>query len=126
MEKGKLIVIRTSVLQESVNTIEVDYEEGRLSDVVRKYVDGWLENVHPKGLERPYCMIVDEEGLIKELPINMIGSELYNHKTLGFQPIVGNIVIVKEQMVNGEIDWALLNDNDVEQVKEMIVKVLKH
>ena len=38
---------------------------------------GWIEIVRPGGLKSPYVMVVNEEGLIKELPINIAGSILY-------------------------------------------------
>ena len=31
-------------------------------------VGGYIELVHPQGLQPPYCMIVNEEGLLKDLP----------------------------------------------------------
>ena len=40
-------------------------------------VGGYIELVHPQGLQPPYCMIVNEEGLLKDLPLNRAGSLLY-------------------------------------------------
>lgn len=51
------------------------------------------ERVHPRNLEDPYVMMIDEEGLLTTKPIiNFIGSYLYGtheHK----QPIVGDALI---------------------------------
>lgn len=58
-------------------------------------VGGDAELVRPKGLERPYCMVVNESGLLLELPVNLLGSILYD-PTYG-HPIVGNIVILKTE-----------------------------
>lgn len=33
-------------------------------ETIGKTVGGWIEVVHPKLLPAPYCMIVNEEGLL--------------------------------------------------------------
>lgn len=66
-------------------------------------VGGYIEIVHPVGLPAPYLMIVNEEGLLQELALNGIGSVLYGTPVHG-QPIVGNVVIMKDGFVNGEPD----------------------
>ena len=43
-------------------------------------VGGWAEIVCPVRLERPYCMIVNEEGVLLNLPINSFGSFLYDFR----------------------------------------------
>lgn len=72
-------------------------------DVIRKAVGGRCEHVNPVGLERPYCMMVNEEGLLLDLPFNLIGSVLYGTPQHG-QPIVGNVIFLKEGYRNGELD----------------------
>ncbi len=72
-------------------------------DVIRKAVGGWYEHVHPVGLERPYCMMVNEEGLLHGLPMNLIGSILYGTPQHG-QPIVGDVIFLKEGCYGGEPD----------------------
>ena len=59
-------------------------------------VGGDAELVRPKGLERPYCMVVNESGLLLGLPVNLLGSILYGIAEHG-HPIVGNIVILKTE-----------------------------
>ena len=61
-------------------------------------VGGYIELVHPQGLQPPYCMIVNEEGLLKDLPLNRAGSLLYGTQFHG-SPIVGDIVIMAEKWV---------------------------
>ena len=56
-------------------------------DVIREAVGGWYERVHPMGLNRPYSMMVNEEGLLLGLPLNLLGSWLYGMDQHG-QPIV--------------------------------------
>ena len=38
-------------------------------DVIKEAVGGWYERVHPMGLNQPYSMMVNEEGLLLGLPI---------------------------------------------------------
>ncbi|MBR6029233.1 MAG: hypothetical protein IKP40_09075 [Clostridia bacterium] len=56
----------------------------------------YFENVYPHGLEDPYMMIVDEEGLLKEKPVvNFFASWLYETHRHG-HPIVGDALIMKQ------------------------------
>lgn len=83
-----------------------------LHESIGKTVGGWIEVVHPNGLPSPYCMIVNEEGLLLRLPLNLLGSMLYGTFQHG-NPIVGDIVLVKEGFVNGEPDLVGLDDDDL-------------
>lgn len=84
-------------------------------------VGGWFEIVHPKNLEAPYCMMVNEEGLLKRLPLNNIASSLYNTQLHG-QPIVGVAVIMKDGYVDGEPDIVGLDDDDIEKLRALFGK----
>lgn len=63
-------------------------------------VGGYIEHVNPPGLVKPNCMIVDEEGLLKEKNFNLLGSFLQNSSI----PIAGDIVICKDGIRDGEMD----------------------
>ena len=54
-------------------------------------------------------MLVDEEGLWKNLPINIIGSWLYESDLHG-HPIVGNILIAGEVYKNSGISFCGMSD----------------
>lgn len=58
-------------------------------------VGGYIEHVEPAHLEWPYCLICNDEGLLKELSVNPIGSWLYGMQEHG-QPIVGTVVLMKD------------------------------
>ncbi len=74
-------------------------------ETIGKAVGGWIEVVHPKGLPDPFCMVVNEEGLLHGLPLNLFGCILYDTVRHG-NPIVGNIVILKEGFTTpGERDF---------------------
>lgn len=81
---------------------------------VGEVVGGLIEIVRPRGLPRPYCMIVNDEGLLEGLPLNEFGSVLYGTQFHG-SPIVGNIVIMQESSRNGDIDIVGLSDDEAER-----------
>lgn len=95
--------------------------EDPLYKTVGKFVGGWIEIVHPTGLKHPYCMVVDEEGLLKTRPINAFGSYLYGTAKHGY-PIVGDIVILKDGYRNGEPDIVGLDDVDLAKVAKKALK----
>lgn len=78
-------------------------------------VGGYIKRVKPRGLPEPFCMIVNEEGLLLELEENTLGSVLYGTPTHG-QPIVGNIVLMKDGYRNGEPDIVGLEEKEIEML----------
>lgn len=85
-------------------------------------VGGWFEIVHPMLLMPPYIMLVNEEGLLHNLPLNVCGSVLYGAHKHG-QRIVGNIVILKEGFVDGEPDAVGLNDDELHKIGNEIINL---
>lgn len=83
-------------------------------------VGGWIEVVHPKRLEYPYCMVVNEEGVILKLPINSFGSFLYGTDYHG-NPILGDIVLLKEG-INSDGDRGILglDEQDIKYLRDMV------
>lgn len=77
-------------------------------------VGGYIEVVHPLGLSSPFLMIVNEEGLLKDLPLNMAASYLSG------RPIVGNAVIMKEGIVHGEHDIVGLSNADASYMQRIL------
>lgn len=83
-------------------------------------VGGWIEVVHPKRLESPYCMLVNEEGVILKLPINSFGSFLYGTDYHG-DPMLGDIVLLKEGInSDGERDILGLDEQDIKYLCDMV------
>jgi len=108
-------------MEETMKIIEIDTDcnmeelkvQGNIGEFIRSRLDGYMEIVHPRGLKAPFIMIVDEEGLLKELPINPVGCALYETHKHG-QPIVGKIVIAKiEELPDEDLDIAGLTDDDL-------------
>ena len=86
-------------------------------------VGGWIEVVHPKRLEYPYCMVVNEEGVLLKLPINSFGSFLYGTDTHGW-PVAGNAVLMKEVYnSDGELDILGLDEQDIKHMCDMVSSV---
>ena len=76
-------------------------------------VGGLFEIVRPINLKQPYVFVSNEESLILDLPINEVGCYLYGTYAHG-HPIAGNIVIMKEGVVNDDGEWDLISLNDHE------------
>ncbi len=91
-------------------------------DVIQKAVGGWYEHVHPMGLDRPYSMMVNEEGLLLGLPMNRLGSELYGTPTHG-QPIVGDVVFLKDGYDGGEPDVVGMTEDEALALGDKFVKM---
>lgn len=87
-------------------------------------VGGLIEIVHPKYLPEEFCMVVNEEGLLQKLPLNLLGSVLYGTLEHG-HPIVGNIVIFREGFINEEYDFVDMTESD-QCVLESLVDSIKN
>lgn len=86
-----------------------------LYQTVGAAVGGYIEHVKPMGLKPPFCMIVNEEGLLRGLPINKIGCDLYGTQLHG-HPIVGTAVIMKDGFRDGEPDIIGLTDAEADNI----------
>ncbi len=84
---------------------------------------GWrmTEHVNAWGLAAPYCILIDEEGRIKEEApkINWIASFWYGANVHG-QPICGDIVIMKDIMTNDGPDIGGLTEDEARNLVDMI------
>lgn len=83
-------------------------------------VGGWIEVVRPVRLKRPYCMIVNEEGALINLPRNIFGSFLYGTNYHG-NWILGDIVLLKEGInSDGDRDILGLDEQDIKYLCDMV------
>lgn len=83
-------------------------------------VGGWIEVVRPVRLKRPYCMIVNDEGVLLNLPRNIFGSFLYGTNYHGYW-ILGDIVLLKEGInSDGERDILGLDEQDIKYLCDMV------
>lgn len=106
--------------------LEIRIEEfsDPLYKTVGSAVGGYIEHVKPARLRHPYCMVVNEEGRLLDLPLNYVGSYFYGTDQHG-EPIVGNIVIMKDGYRGGEPDIVGLNDVEAEQIKDVIIDLIE-
>ena len=106
--------------------LEIRIEEfsDPLYKTVGSAVGGYIEHVKPARLRHPYCMIFNEEGRLLDLPLNYVGSYFYGTDQHG-EPIVGNIVIMKDGYRGGEPDIVGLNDVEAEQIKDVIIDLIE-
>ena len=79
-------------------------------------VGGYIEHVNPRLLRRPYCLLVNEEGLLLGLQVNALASYMYGTHMHG-HPIVGDVVLMKNAYIHGERDIVGLSDSEVEKIK---------
>lgn len=91
-----------------------------LYQTIGKVVGGYIEIVHPKLLPEPYCMIVNEEGLLENLPANPMGCYLYQWHIIGC-PIVGNLVIMKTGMTQDGMDLVGLSELEIARLTETLL-----
>ena len=110
----KGIVITTN------NEMRVQEFSGPTHKSIGEAVGGWIEVVRPVRLESPYCMTVNEEGVLLNLPRNIFGSFLYGTDYHG-NPILGDIVMLKEGInSDGEIDILGLDEQDIKYLRDMV------
>lgn len=81
-----------------ISIIDVDFGDYK---AMQKAVGGYVETVSTEQMydffKRPVIMLVDEEGRMKELELNVIGT-VFN----GMVPIVGDIVLAQPVGMYGE------------------------
>lgn len=99
----------------------VDYDPPHY-DVIKEAVGGWYEHVKPRRLKRPYCMMVNEEGLLLRLPTNDYGCYLYDTLSHG-APIVGDIMILKDGYHDGEPDVVGMDEDEARTVADEIIEI---
>jgi len=81
-----------------------------LYESVGKVVEGYIERVKPAFLPRPFVIIVNEEGRLRRLPLNKVGSAWYAG------PIVGNIVVMKDGFTDDGPDIVGLTNEELKKV----------
>ncbi len=83
-----------------------------------------IDIVMAKRLPEPYRMVVDDEGIVRGLPINPRASWLYGADIHG-NPICGDVLILKEEWdpKNMEPELKGLNEDDVLKVAMAIFRM---
>lgn len=79
---------------------------------LRELLGDTPEHVRPRRLPPPYCMFVADNGLLKALPLNAVGSWLYETDKHG-SPIVGDVYLLKDGWGPNGFDSLGLEDEDI-------------
>lgn len=90
-------IIRTDGTTEEVAP---DKPDGTFSaERLREIVGGWIEIVSLAPVRKR--MIVDEEGHIKEKPLNLAATEIYwaNTRPGNTHPIAGDVVVIEWEKI---------------------------
>ena len=94
-------------------TVKATDAETMLHDL-QAAVDGYIEIVRPFGSSGGHLvMVVNDEGLLRDLPANSIGSLLYGDM------IAGTVVIMKEGFRDGEPDLIGLTDEEADFIMRL-------
>lgn len=101
---GQIIKIKPN------GTVEkIDCENITL-DYLQSEVDGYIETLRIKGApDRCLIMIIDEEGKLKNKPVNELAREIAYIRFDDY--IVGDVIIVKEQ----DDDFVPLTDDEADK-----------
>lgn len=118
----KVIVITTD---NKMSVKEIENNLGNMVDIGK----GYIEPVYPnyayedRTMIRGNCFICDEEGLLKEKPINYLGTLLYNgiHNNDIPHPIAGDIFICGCDRE----DFRGLSDGEIEFYQNKFGNLLK-
>lgn len=81
---------------------------------LQQSVRGYIEVVYPEKLPKPFLMLVNEEGLLRNMDLNPAACWLYGSEKHG-APIVGPAVICKQIRTDDGPDIGLLTKEDVQE-----------
>ena len=103
------MIYRTLILTPDLKILprSIDCEPEDLNYVLHELLNGFFEIVRPLACPRHIIMLVDDEGILKDLPFNPLAAALYG------QYIAGNAIIMREGFVNGEPDIVGLQTPDI-------------
>jgi len=109
--------------QLDIEIVEKRPDQGLLDFCYQNIGCQYVETVHPRYLQEPYILVIDEEGRLKDKPmVNFIASYLYGtheHR----QPIVGNALVMKLGMTDEGPDIMPLDEAEARQVEESMRKI---
>lgn len=80
----------------------------------------WIDIVHAANLPEGYCLVVDDEGLLKGQPVvNLIASYLYGTQEHG-QPLCGDVLIAKDEYTPDGLETVGLEEADFYKVMDVL------
>lgn len=110
------------------------YTDGRIEEyelskeretyiALQKAIDcSCIDIVHAVNLGDPYCLVVDDEGLLVEHPMaNIVASYLYGILDHG-QPLCGDVIIMKDKHTPDGIETVGLDEEDFKKLHEFFCR----
>jgi hypothetical protein len=92
----------------TMSEVKLAEGDGQLAQL-QQLVGGFIERVKPRGLPPHLAMICNQEGLLRELPANLMATAFYwfglnedDVRARNATPVCGDVVIVLEQTVISE------------------------
>lgn len=96
-----------------ISVVDLDFDDYR---AIQKVVGGMFESVKTQRMfdyfGKPVMMLVDEEGILKQLPLNRTGSRFYGY------PIVGDFILA----VPTYEDIVAPDETDLIEWKERLIR----
>ena len=99
-----------------VSQIEVLQNGEPLYELVRDTVGGYMEHIYFPGLPG-YIGTVDEEGKLKNKPVNLLATRLYNNP---LDCLVGDVIILKYGTYKGDSDIVGIPDEEANRLMNLI------
>lgn len=103
-----------------ISVVDVNFSDFK---AIQQAIGGYFEIVNTQKLRDYFktkvVMIVDEEGLVKNLPVNPMGCYFYDTNKHG-NPIVGDVIL--GLLVGFDMHVIGLGDRDAEQWMEKMLK----
>ena len=99
-----------------VSQIEVQQNGEPLYELVRKTVDGFMEHIYFPGLPG-FIGTVDEEGKLKNKPVNLLATRLYKNP---LDCLVGDVIILKYGTYKGDSDIIGIPDEEANRLMNLI------
>lgn len=102
-----------------INEKNFDY----MFQALQKAIDcDCIDIVHAANLPEPYCLVVDDEALLKSKPcINLYASYLYGTLDHG-QPICGDCIIMKDEITPDGVETVGLEQEDIDAIVDLLRK----
>lgn len=92
-------------------------ETGSVLRDLQAMVGGYIEIVKPADIRASYVIVCNEDGVIDRLAINKLGTMLYG------APLVGDIVIMKDGIRDGEPDIVGMSDEEATDLANRFVSI---
>lgn len=111
-----MYTVRIEAAEATVEMVEI--REGASIQNVGHELIGcrMIEIVQPRYFLKGYCIVIDEEGWLKEEPVlNAVASHMYGMHKHG-QGIVGNAIVMKNVMTGDGPDVGWLTKEEAEAV----------